>query len=97
MNNPFDKLKEIKPGKQNSLEPQESRVVDEIASSHGFIKDAVEPVKRLRRGSEGEPTTASVSMRVHISSWNVFVAWCEEERLPYRKGFDILLKKAGMI
>lgn len=96
MNNAFDKLKDIKPRSGNSLAPEASQAVDDIALGRGFVKDFEEPAKKLRRGSKNEPTT-SVTMRVHVESWNMYVEWCERERIPYKEAFDTLLKKAGLL
>ena len=60
-----------------------------IAAAHGFIeRNPVAPRKR-RKGAD-EPTY-SFTARVTVRSADVFIAWCERERLTYREGFDRLV------
>ena len=46
------------------------------------------PIKR--RKPVDEPTF-SFTARVSLRSGNRFIAWCEENRLSYREGFDRLV------
>ena len=64
-----------------------------IAEAHGFIeRNPVAPRKR-RKGAD-EPTY-SFTARVTVRSADVFIAWCERERLTYREGFDRLVAMIG--
>jgi hypothetical protein len=60
-----------------------------VAEAHGFVeRNPVAPRKR-RKGAD-EPTY-SFTARMTVRSADVFIAWCERERLTYRKGFDRLV------
>jgi hypothetical protein len=49
---------------------------------------AAVPLKRRKRVEE---PTFSFTARVSLRSGNRFIAWCEEESLTYREGFDRLI------
>lgn len=60
-----------------------------VAEAHGFVeRNPVAPRKR-RKGAD-EPTY-SFTARVTVRSADIFIAWCERERLTYREGFDRLV------
>jgi hypothetical protein len=60
-----------------------------VAEAHGFVeRNPIAPRKR-RKGAD-EPTY-SFTARVTVRSADVFIAWCERERLTYREGFDRLV------
>ena len=51
---------------------------------------AAERHRDQRRKGADEPTY-SFTARVTVRSADVFIAWCERERLTYREGFDRLV------
>jgi hypothetical protein len=49
------------------------------------------PIMPIKRRKPVEEPTFSFTARVSVRSGNRFIAWCEEERISYREGFDRLV------
>jgi hypothetical protein len=64
-----------------------------IAEAHGFVER--NPAVPLKRRKPVDEPTYSFTARVTVRSANRFIAWCEEERISYREGFDRLVKQIG--
>jgi hypothetical protein len=60
-----------------------------IAEAHGFVER--NPVVPRKRRKPVEEPTHSFTARVSVRSANVFIEWCERERMSYREGFDRLV------
>jgi hypothetical protein len=61
-----------------------------IAEAHGFVERNALAAPRKRRRPVEEPTY-SFTARVTVRAADRFIAWCEEERISYREGFDRLV------
>jgi hypothetical protein len=61
-----------------------------IAEAHGFVERNSPAAPRKRRRPVEEPTY-SFTARVTVRAADRFIAWCEEERISYREGFDRLV------
>jgi hypothetical protein len=86
----FGKLSEIQPGTPEPV-PAVAREVDRVADKLGFPSREV-PTRRKRRVTVDEPTD-QLNLRAAIADINVFVEWCERERMSYREGFGRLVAK----
>jgi hypothetical protein len=92
MTDPFNKLKDIAPKRKESNSHETEKAIESVGERRGFVAESAEPKKRYRRkpGEVAEPTTVA-TLRLSISSWNAFVDWCDQERMPYREAFDRLV------
>jgi hypothetical protein len=88
----FGKLSEIQPSAPEPAEPV-AREIDRVAEKLGFPSREV-PTRRKRRIAVDEPTD-QLNLRAAIADINVFVEWCERERMSYREGFGRLVAKIG--
>ena|SRR5215203_7546965 len=61
-----------------------------IAEAHGFVERNSPAAPRKRRRPVDEPTY-SFTARVTVRAADRFIAWCEEERISYREGFERLV------
>ena len=61
-----------------------------MAEAHGFVER--NPAVPLKRRKPVDEPTYSFTARVTVRSANRFIAWCEDERISYREGFDRLVK-----
>jgi hypothetical protein len=60
-----------------------------IAQAHGFIER--NPIMPRKRRRPVEEPTYSFTARVTVRAADRFIAWCEQERISYREGFDRLV------
>lgn len=84
----FDDITPDAPAAQGrGLSTQE---IDRLAQRHGFVSREPQevPIKR-QRGTED--SVHQFTMRVRVRAWNRFVLFCEERRLSYREGFDLII------
>ena len=88
----FGKLSEIQPSTPEPAAPV-AREIDRVAEKLGFPSREV-PTRRKRRIAVDEPTD-QLNLRAAITDINVFVEWCERERMSYREGFGRLIAKIG--
>lgn len=88
----FGKLAEIQPAAPEPA-PTVAREIDRMADKLGFPSREV-PTRRKRRIAVDEPTD-QLNLRAAIADINVFVDWCERERMSYREGFGRLVAKIG--
>lgn len=88
----FGKLAEIQPAAPEPAPPV-AREIDRVAEKLGFPSREV-PTRRKRRIAVDEPTD-QLNLRAAIADINVFVDWCERERMSYREGFGRLVAKIG--
>ena len=88
----FGKLSEIQPSAPEPTAPV-ARGIDRVAEKLGFPSREV-PTRRKRRIAVDEPTD-QLNLRAAIADINVFVEWCERERMSYREGFGRLVAKIG--
>lgn len=88
----FGKLAEIQPAAPEPVTPV-AREIDRVAEKLGFPSREV-PTRRKRRIAVDEPTD-QLNLRAAIADINVFVDWCERERMSYREGFGRLVAKIG--
>lgn len=88
----FGKLAEIQPSVREPSAPV-TREIDRVAEKLGFPSREV-PTRRKRRIAVDEPTD-QLNLRAAIADINVFVEWCERERMSYREGFGRLVAKIG--
>ncbi|WP_267428305.1 hypothetical protein [Methylobacterium sp. GC_Met_2] len=88
----FGKLAEIQPAAPEPATPV-AREIDRVADRLGFPSREV-PTRRKRRITVDEPTD-QLNLRAAIADINVFVEWCERERMSYREGFGRLVAKIG--
>lgn len=88
----FGKLAEIQPSTPEPAAPV-TREIDRVAEKLGFPSREV-PTRRKRRIAVDEPTD-QLNLRAAIADINVFVEWCERERMSYREGFGRLVAKIG--
>ena len=86
----FGKLAEIQPSTPEPAAPV-AREIDRVAEKLGFPSREV-PTRRKRRIAVDEPTD-QLNLRAAIADINVFVEWCERERMSYREGFGRLVAK----
>lgn len=86
----FGKLADIQPT-ASEPSPVVAREVDRVAERLGFPSREV-PTRRKRRIAVDEPTD-QLNLRAAIADINVFVEWCERERMSYREGFGRLVAK----
>lgn len=88
----FGKLAEIQPTAHEPA-PTVAREIDRVADKLGFPSREV-PTRRKRRIAVDEPTD-QLNLRAAIADINVFVEWCERERMSYREGFGRLVAQIG--
>ena len=88
----FGKLAEIQPSTPEPAAPV-TREIDRVAEKLGFPSREV-PTRRKRRIAVDEPTD-QLNLRAAIADINMFVEWCERERMSYREGFGRLVAKIG--
>jgi hypothetical protein len=88
----FGKLAEIQPAVAEPAAPV-AREIDRVAEKLGFPSREV-PTRRKRRIAVDEPAD-QLNLRAAIADINVFVDWCERERMSYREGFGRLVAKIG--
>ncbi|MGH1587700.1 hypothetical protein ACRBEV_04265 [Methylobacterium phyllosphaerae] len=88
----FGNLAEIQP----TVPDQQTvaREIDRVAEKLGFPSHEV-PTRRKRRIAVDEPTD-QLNLRAAIADINVFVEWCERERMSYCEGFGRLVAKIGV-
>lgn len=71
--------------------PEEEAALDRVGEAHGFVsREAIPTVRRKRRIIDNEPTD-QLNLRCSIRHINRFIAWCDEERITYRQGFQRLV------
>ena len=79
-------LSDFRPSTPTAENPAPVRA---IAEAHGFVER--NPVVPRKRRKPVEEPTHSFTARVSVRSANVFIEWCERERMSYREGFDRLV------
>jgi hypothetical protein len=89
----FGKLADIQPSGPEPAAPV-AREIDRVAEKLGFPSREAQPTRRKRRIAVDEPTD-QLNLRAAIADINVFVEWCERERMSYREGFGRLVAKIG--
>ena len=75
--------------------PRDIEKLDALADGHGFADRSVpKSFRRRQRGTREQ--THNFSIRVLIDDAELFVSYCETERLTYREAFDQMLRAAGI-
>lgn len=98
---PFAKLSTIKPTPQSQPQSATDRSIEAIATARGFVEDRPNPEvttgRRYRKkpGDIPEPTTTA-TLRPLVKDWNIFVDFCEKERVSYSVGFGMIVRKANI-
>ena len=91
MNKPFVAFPDITPRAPHRLAPEIEQAQDAVGERLGFVSREPLQTMPLKRRKPVEEPTFSFTARVSLRSGNRFIAWCEEERVSYREGFDRLM------
>lgn len=88
----FDAFAGIEPDREKSTAGRPAmKDLDRSADRMGFTSRR-EPEVAIKRQRGTDDAVHQFTMRVRVRASNKFVAWCEEERLSYREGFDKLVE-----
>ena len=91
----FDAIANIKVDQPTDEETTIDRQrLDRLSHHHGF--DRAMPGKKITKRTITEESTANLSLRPPLSSYNRFVAFSIEYRLSYPEALKALLDKAGV-
>jgi hypothetical protein len=88
------KIAEIKPEPEKSSQAALA-ALDRVAEQHGFRSREPVEGKIVRRRREVGPS-AQLNVKCPVPTYNRFIRFCDEERLPYWEGIEKLLDLAGV-
>lgn len=75
--------------------PRDLDSIDALADGHGFTnRMTLKPSPKRQRGTREQ--THNFSMRILIDDAELFVRYCDSERVTYREAFDMMLRAAGI-
>jgi hypothetical protein len=88
---PFVAFPDITPRAPVQIAPEVEHAQDAVGERLGFVSREPVQTMPLKRRKPVEEPTFSFTARVSLRSGNRFIAYCEEERISYREGFDRLM------
>lgn len=76
--------------KAEASKGERKAVVAQLAQESGFKINNFEETPLPAKRKTPEPKTFLKTIRIHVSDWNRFQLWCNENNYSHKRGFQIV-------
>ena len=75
---------------RSTVRPGEREKLAKLATASGFTINNFEEEPLPARIATDPKKTFLKTVRIHISDWNRFQSWCQENKYSHKRGFEVL-------